>query len=378
MRLLFVIGTLQNAGTPTHLVELLRGLDRQRFSIEVCCLQKVGGLVPEVEALGVPVHDLRLPILYHPAFLPRLAALVRHVRRFRPDVVHTYLFSADVFGSLMARLGGAPAVVTSRRMDTSQDAWRRTRAYRVANLWTDRIVTPSEAARQACLRAERVDPAKVLTVYNGIDLRRIDRAAPATDLPQGRGPWIGTVGHLNPIKGHRTLIEAMPAIRARHPEAQLLLIGGGLLRESLGRRVHEVGLGRAVHFLGVRTDVPSVLKRLDLFVQPSDSEGMSNALLEALAAARPVVATRVGGNPEVVRDGVDGLLVPPADPAAMARACGDLLADRARLEAFGREGRRRAEALFTVERMAARMTEVYLGVAGPPGHAEAVGAGGTA
>jgi len=378
MKILFVIGTLQNAGTPTHLLELFRSLDRRRLEIEVCCVQKIGGLVPEVEALGIPVHDLRLPILYHPAFLPRLAGLARHVRRFRPDVVHTYLFLADVFGSLVARLAGAPAVVTSRRMDTSKDLPRRTRAYRAANRWTDRIVTPSEAARQACIRAEGADPAKVVTVPNGVELARIDAAAPAEDVAGGEGPWIGTVGHLNPIKGHRTLVDALPVIRARHPRAQLLLAGEGMLRESLEQRARDLGLSDAVHFLGVRRDVPSVLKRLDLFVQPSHSEGMSNALIEAMAAGRPVVATRVGGNPEVVRDGVDGLLVPPADPEAMGRACADLLADRSRLEAFGREGRRRVEALFTVERMAAGMTEVYMGLVGDARQAQAVGAGGKA
>ena len=357
MRLLMLIGDLGRSGTPVHLYELLRRLDSGRFDIEVCCLDKSGELVPLVEELGIPVHDLKLPIIYKPGFLRGFLRLRKMIRQRPPDLVHTFLFISDTFGAMIARWGGAHRVVTSRRMMVTDDAPRRVALYRMTNRWVDRIVTPSLAARNACIEAEGVAPDRVVTVYNGIDLDRIRSAADCEDFPSGQGPWIGTVGHLKRLKGQQTLINAFSGIREQFPGAGLVIVGDGPHRPALEARAAELGGG--VHFLGARNDVPAVLSRLDLFVLPSDSEGMSNALLEAMGAGCAAVATKVGGNPEVLQHGVQGLLVPPGRPGPMAEACLSLLKDPELRARMGRAGEKRVAERFTVDRMAAQMGDLY-------------------
>jgi glycosyltransferase involved in cell wall biosynthesis len=359
VRILFLTGTLELAGTPVHLFELVRRLDRAEFDVEVCCTRRSGPLLERFEEIGVPVHDLDLPIVYRPSFLPRLARVTAMVRRRRHDLVHASLFVPDVFGTLAARLGGAARVINSRRMMPADEAPRRRTAYRLANRWVDRIVTPSEAVRRSCVQHEKVAPERVVTVPNGIDPRRVRDAEPAADLPAGPGPLLLTAGGINPLKGHDTLVRALPHILSRFPAARVAVAGDGPLREPTAALAERLGVRGALHLLGVRRDVPGLLRRADLFVQPSDSEGMSNAVLEAMAAARAVVATRAGGNPEVVEDGRTGLLVPPRDPEALARACVELLGDAPRRAAMGHEGSARIDRHFTVERMAERMAAFY-------------------
>ncbi len=161
------------------------------------------------------------------------------------------------------------------------------------------------------------------------------------------------------MKGHSTFVKALPQILSRHPHAQVVIAGDGPLRDELQEQAGALGVAEAVHLLGVRDDVPELLQRLDLFVLPSNSEGLSNALLEAMANRLAVVATSVGGNPEVVDHGVTGLLVPPRDPEAMADACSDLLDNPERLEDMGRRGEERVEEKFTVQRMAVEMGAFY-------------------
>lgn len=359
IRVLYLIGSLDRGGTAVHLTELVRSLDPERFAVEICCLGQAGPLADRVRERGVPVHALGVPVVYRPGFAAGMLRLRQLVRRERYDLVHGLLFAADVFGTLAARLGGAPLVVNSRRMMPADEMPRRRRAYRLANRWVDRSVAPSEAVRRSCMELEGLAPERVVTIYNGIDPDRIRGAEPAADLPAGDGPWILTAGGINPLKGHDTLVRALPAILARLPAARIAVAGDGPLREQVVQLADSLGVRHGLVLLGVRSDVPALLARADLFLQPSDSEGMSNAILEAMAAGRAVVATAVGGNPEVVEAGSTGLLVPPGDPDALARATIELLEDPERRRMMGARGSARVDRKFTVVRMAESMAAAY-------------------
>src|SRR6185503_1026864 len=202
-------------------------------------------------------------------------------------------------------------------------------------------------------------------VPNGIDLSRFDALAkndPDPPLPPLRPGSVRLAAvasmHL-PDKGHDDLLEAAQALEARGLRADWLLVGEGALRPTYEARARELGLGESIHFLGRRADVPAVLARVDLVVHPSWAEGFPNAVLEAMAAARPVVATRVGGTPELVIEGVTGHLVEPRQPRALAETIAFALADRKRLRALGRRGRARVESSFSAEQMTRAVEALY-------------------
>ena len=230
------------------------------------------------------------------------------------------------------------------------------------------------------LAADGVPAARTTVVHEGIDVDRIERAPRLDlhrefDLPPGC-PVAGNVAALAPHKGQRHLVDAAALLVREIPDARVLIVGAGELAGALARRIRRLRLERRVILTGFRSDVPSVLKGLDLFVMSSITEGLGTSVLDAMAAGLAVVGTRAGGIPESVVEGETGLLAPPGDAPALARAIACLLRDTARRRAFGAAGHRRARAAFSAERMVGETAAVYAAVAatrpaanraGPPG-----------
>jgi glycosyltransferase involved in cell wall biosynthesis len=209
-----------------------------------------------------------------------------------------------------------------------------------------------------------------VTVHEGIDLQHVD-AAPAVNVHETfwlphHAPVVGNVAALVPHKGQRYLVDAAHLVVQALPDARFLILGEGELRDHLERRVHDHHLEKHVFLPGFRTDVLGCMKSFDIFVMSSVTEGLGTSLLDAMACARPIVATRTGGIPEVVDDGVTGLLVPPRDPHALARAIVTLLSDADLRQRFGQAGLQRVRQRFTVERMVAGTLAVYARLAGRP------------
>jgi glycosyltransferase involved in cell wall biosynthesis len=226
---------------------------------------------------------------------------------------------------------------------------------------TDLILANSEAVKQDVVRQERVAPSKVRVIYNGIESSRYaveaDQALRSSlGIPDRT---VGVVARLVDYKGHRFFLEACPEIRRRHPAVTFLLIGDGPDRSELEDYVRTLGLERSVRFLGSRPDIPELLSVLDVVVLPSLEEGFPNAVLEAMAAGRPVVATRVGGVPEAVVHEKTGLLVPPRDPSALADAVNCLLGDAGRRADMGRMGQKRVSEFFSLSRLVGEMEDLY-------------------
>jgi glycosyltransferase involved in cell wall biosynthesis len=298
----------------------------------------------------------------------------RVVKRLAPDVIHAHDPHGVAMASLALSLGAgsatagrAPALVASRRVDfhlkgNSFSRWK----YRQV----DCFIAASEAIRQM-LVADGLPPAQTVTVHEGIDVDHV-LAAPRVDvheaffLPHG-APVVGNVAALVPHKGQRYLIDAAHLVVQQVPDARFVILGEGELREHLEKQVHEHHLEKHVLLPGFRTDVLGCLKAFDLFVMSSVTEGLGTSLLDAMAASRPIVATTAGGIPEIVEDGVNGLLVPPRDQHALADAIVRALKDADLRRRMGEAGFARVNERFTVERMVAGTAAVYARVA-PSGH----------
>ena len=319
-----------------------------------------GALYRRAEAAG----DL-YPLAPHgDADLPAAWRLRRLVRDLAPDVIHAHDARAIAAATLARSLAGraAPPLVASRRVDfhVGSNVFSRWKYRRV-----DRFVCASSAIRDM-LAGDGVPPARTTVVREGIDCDLIERA-PALDLhrefdlPPGC-PIAGNVAALVPHKGQRHLVDAAARLVLDVPEARVLIVGAGELEGALASRIRRLRLDGKVILTGFRSDVPSVLKGLDLFVMSSVTEGLGTSVLDAMAAGLAVVGTRAGGIPESVVDGETGLLTPPGDAPALARAMAGLLRDAARRRAFGAAGRRRARARFGVDRMVDETAAVYAAV----------------
>ena len=300
--------------------------------------------------------------------------LARVVKRLQPDIVHAHDAHGVAMASLALSLGGAtgaggPSLVVSRRVDfhlrsNSFSRWKHRQV--------DCFIAASEAIRQM-LVADGVSPERTVTVHEGIDVDHV-RAAPPVNVHEvfwlpHNAPVVGNVAALVPHKGHRHLIEAARLVNRQMPDVRFIILGEGELRESLERQVREYHLEKHVFLPGFRTDVLGCMKGFDLFAMSSVTEGLGTALLDAMACERAIVATRTGGIPEVVEDGVTGRLAAPRDHAAMAQLLLALLADEDMRRQMGTAGLARVQARFTVERMVMETAAVYARVAGTR-HAE--------
>lgn len=296
------------------------------------------------------------------ADLGMVGRLLGLIRRERPDLVHLHSRrGADTWGGLAARLAGVPCVL-SRRVDNPESRLAVALKYRLY----DHVITISEGIRQVLL-AEGLAPGRVSCVRSAVDatpyLAPVDRVAfEAEFAPVGLRPGgliIGIVAQLIPRKGHRHLLAALPALVAAHPGLQVLVFGQGPLEAELRADVAARGLAAVVHFAGFRHDLPRWLGGLDLLVHPAEMEGLGVSLLQASAAAVPIVTCRAGGLPEAVQEGVTGLLVPPADVPALGAAVGRLLADGPLRRQLGAAGRARVLAEFSIDGMVEGNLAIY-------------------
>jgi glycosyltransferase involved in cell wall biosynthesis len=299
-----------------------------------------------------------------------MLGVVRFARllgRLRPDVVHGVLPHAYVVGAVAAWLAGVPVVVAGRR---SLANFKRGRpVYRLAepvvNRWTDLVIANCHAVREDTLASERLDPGKVVVVHNGLEVTRYDapvdpelRAA----LQVGPGSVVIVVANLIAYKGHTFFLKAWAEVCRAWPDAVALLVGDGPERAALEALARELGVAERVRFLGSRTDVPALLAISDLLVHPSTEEGFCNAILEAMAAGRPVVATDVGGNREAVVDGETGLLVPSRAARPLAAAIASMLERPDLAKRMGIAARQRVAAEFDRSVMVRRYEDVYDGL----------------
>ena len=360
--IVFVVDDLNLGGAQRQLVELVIALPRDRYEAHVISLS--GTKCACVEALragGIAFTCIAQSGKWSwSAFLRLYGAL----RRLRPALVHTGLFTADLYGRLAARLAGVPIVVSTVHSVDLDKPSRYVIVDRLLRRLTDRFITTAGAVRTVLGEREGVPAQRTTVIYNGVNLREFSPASSNGHLREELGwsggePLIGIVGRLAPVKDHETFLYAAALVRQAVPRARFVIVGDGPLRIALHHLVDRLDLGGHVRLTGSRAEVASVYDALDLLVVSSRYEGCCRVILEAMAMGKPVIATAVGGNPELVLAGQTGLLVPPEDPRHLADAILELLDYPERARAMGRAARHRAEQRFSLERMVEETDRVY-------------------
>jgi glycosyltransferase involved in cell wall biosynthesis len=358
-RVLHVITSLDADGAQTLLMDFASRCPEYRYRNLVAFLVGKGALTAEPRYAGVAVADLTRAGAFDFRSLFRLVGLMRSQRI---DLVHTHLVHGGIMGRIAARLAGVRRVVTTRHYGTEEK--ERSLLYRLEDRMTrrnDRVIAISQAVRQHLADRRIARPERVRVVHNALDQHLFGNDPPPPRSGPGRPPVLGSIGRLRPQKGFSHLLDAVRLVRAEHPGTTLEIVGDGPLRRDLECRCRELDLADAVRFLGAvpHSRIPQRIDGWDLFVLSSVWEGFGMVLIEAMARARAVVATRVEGVMEVVEEGVTGLLVPPSDAPALAAAVNELLRDTERRSAMGRAGRERALRLFSMERFVEQTIAVY-------------------
>ncbi len=364
-----LVNILALGGAEGQFLERLRTLDRHRYRPLVTVLKPEGPHLDELRRLGIEPQPLPLPPSFaHPSTAWAVARLAASIRREGVRLVHAQDFYTNLLAVPAARLAGAKVIVS--RLDLAH--WHgpnRRRALAWASRLADRIQVNALAIQRQLVAEERLEPARIALIPNGIDLARFDARsseAPAAPLPVPADARVAiVVANLHPVKGQEDLIDALAALAERHPRLHLVLVGEGEQRGFLAARVAGHGLGDRVHLAGHRTDVPALLARAHVLVSSSHAEGLSNSVIEGMAARLPVIATAVGGTPELIADGKTGLLVPPKAPEALARALARVLDDDDLARRLGNAARRFVEQELSVARMARSFAALYDAVLGP-------------
>ena len=356
-----VIGNSVIGGAERHLLDLVQGLVRSGAEVEVIC-PRPGPLTQHLTKLGVPVQCIEMvypwPGDEYVLDSKAVQALAVVFGEKRPDVVHSHLYPAHLHASLAAQEVGIPAIV-----HTAHTIIVRPGDVLLSHTTAARTIAVSQAAARL-LEEAGVPPERIEVIYNGVgpehfedESEEIERTRAALNL--GPGPTIGTVARLSREKGIDILLRAMQRVVPSFPGVTVLVTGDGPQAAELHQLADELGLYETVRFLGARTDIPVLNRLLDAFVLPSREEACPMALLEAMAAGRAAVATRVGGTPEVVTDPIEGWLVPPDDPEALAQGLLLLLENPTRRAEMGTAAQRKVARQFTLDRMVHETLSFY-------------------
>lgn len=344
-------------GGEAQLLHLAEGLSR-RGHVCIVAGQPASPLLERAAEKGLKTVAVTMPSEWS---LSAVLFLARILKRERVQVIHMHASHACTLGGWAARLAGVPVRIISRRVDFSV---RSNPFRRLKYQWgVDRIVAISEGVRSVLI-GDGLDPNRIEVIRSGIDPRPFDPNYPAgmarleLGIPD-QSPVVGCVAHFADHKGHRYLIEAAARVAAAVPDVRFLLVGEGELRPQIERQIKELKLEKHVILTGFRNDIPRLLAAMDIVVLSSHLEGLGTSLLDAMAMARPVIATRVGGIPEMVEDGVTGRLVPPRDPAALAGALIELINRPDERKRMGEAGRVRMLSMFSAEAMVAATEAVY-------------------
>ncbi|MEW6756095.1 MAG: glycosyltransferase family 4 protein [Candidatus Latescibacterota bacterium] len=372
IRVLQVVTRLAVRGVPRHVLDVAAGLDPERFEVEVLAGASEPGegeLWEEARQRGVSTHYL--PWLCRPVNPWRdalaLEGVYRWIRHGRYDIVHTHISKAGILGRLAARWAGVPGVLHTYhgQVEEVRGGGLASRLFlaceRRAARWCDLLIAVSTGTAQQCLACGIGRPEQYRVIHNGIEVSRFAQVqrGPSPLGGSGPGPHIGTIGSLTPEKGIEVLLRALPGLVPDWPHVQLHVVGDGRLRAALESLAERLGVRGRVHFPGIVADVRPYLAHFDVLAMPSLQEGLPTVVLEAMAAGCPLVASSVGGIPEIVEQDRHGILVPAGDAPSLEEALRTLLEDPARRVRLGRAAQERVQATFDLGSMLERLATEY-------------------
>jgi len=362
IRILHLTTDSRIGGTEKNIISLVTRLHKDRYENIVVALMSGGEMVERLRGSGIEVECLGMRNKFD---LPAVFKLFRILREKKVDILHTYLFHANILGRIMGRLAKVPVIISSIRV-------MEKRRY---HLWLDRLTNGMvdvetcvcEAVREYTLEKAGIRPDKLVTIANGIDIGEYNLGMNLEEEKrklsiESNYPVLGVVGRLHEQKGHVYLLEAMAVILEKYPKAVLLIVGDGHLKRKLEEACFKLHINEAVKFLGLRKDIKNLMALMDVFILPSLWEGMPNVILEAMVLGKPIVATRVGGAEELIEDGVTGLLVPPFDEGALAKAIIDILTREDKGRELGETAKGEVERKFPLEAMVRKTEKLYRGL----------------
>lgn len=361
-RILLVIPTLDRGGAEKQLALLACGLPKSEFEVHVCTLTREGPVAQRLSEADIPVHSIHKRAKLDPLALMRLTSLMR---RIKPNLVHTWIFAANAYGRVAALRAGVRVTIGGERC---VDTWKNQIELSIDRYLAKRsrcIVTNSSGVRDFYSK-HGIAASKFEIIPNGIAMPRDvemknktkDAWAEELDLPAS-AHWIGAIGRLWPQKRLKDAIWAMDIIKVVRDDVYLLIVGDGPERKKLERYAWQTKMEDRVRFLGERRDVPALLPHLSLCVLASGYEGQSNAIMESMTAALPVVASDIPGNRDLVKEGETGYLFPVGDRGEFARCINRVLSDSAKAKQLGQQGAERMREGFTIEQMVSRHAELY-------------------
>ncbi len=353
------------AGVEEHVLQLLAGLDRKYFRPHLVCTPELAELAKNDIPADVPVLTLHLDRF---GDISGAGQFLGALRKWKIQLLHSHMFRASFFASPLGWLARVPVVVeTAHVREVWRKSWKANYAIdRFASRFVDRTIAVSGAIARYLVEEKGISAGKITVIPPAPVLRRLPSEGLSREqrkLALGFQPsdlLLVLAGRLEPQKGHKVLIEAMPAVLREFPNARLVFLGSGSLREPLEHLVEEKGLGGCIQFAGYQTEVLRWFAAADLSILPSFFEGLPMTVLESLAAGCPVVATAVDGTPEVVLDGKTGLLVPPGDPGQLSQAVISMLRDREGALRMAQAGHEYVTSNFSVEKLIERTQAVYL------------------
>ncbi len=365
IKILFVIDQLSLGGAERHLIQVLQRMDRRTFEPHVWVLHGKWDLLPEVEASGIPFERLNIPNIFSWQALRAVPRWIVRIRREKFQIVHTYLFAANIYGQFLAWLAGVPVRISGRREMVTWMGREHIAVTRLVNRTVHHWIAVSHAVARNVSQIEHLPRRKIAVVPNGVDLRRftpenrVNGFFREAAIPEG-APLILNVGSYRPVKGQLTFVHACQRVVAQRPDVHCAIVGEP--REPVLSRLKAAlkqGGADHIHLLPPTNQMPQIYPRASLLVVSSLFEGFSNTILEAGASGVPVVATAVGGNPEAVVEDLNGRLVPAENPDQMAAVLLFLLNHPSKLKALKKTARRYVEQHFSLEKMVRRMEKWY-------------------
>ncbi|MEG6523544.1 glycosyltransferase family 4 protein [Desulfotomaculum sp. 1211_IL3151] len=355
-------------GMKNHLINLIRHTDKNKFSITVACPPSTA-LWDELYQMGVNL--IPIPLAGEISLSKDYAVirtLVKYLHQSRTTIMHAHSSKAALVGRIAGIIARTPVIVFTAHNSIFYEEWPgwKKKIYatveKILARFTDRIITVSDALKQELVEKEEISLSRLTTIYNGIEIEKFNQEFDKEEIKKElklppSGVVIGTIARLAPQKGVAYLLKAASLLKEYN--ITLLIVGDGPLRQQLEEEALELGLGNRAIFAGMRENIEEIYAVLDIFVLPSVTEGLPLAILEAMAAAKPVVATRVGGVPEAILEGKTGLVVSPKDPEALAVALAGLLGERELLSRMGKNGLKHVNDKFTITLMVQKTLDLY-------------------
>ncbi len=353
--------TSEPGGSETILVNISKNIDTNEYRSHVCLLEE-GWLSNQVQDIGINLSVIENKRSYDPIFLAKLISLIRQEK---VDLIHAHEFMMNVYGSVAAKITSIPMIGTIHGKGYFTNKKSRILAYKLAISLCSQMIAVSENLRKYIIKELKLkDASKIVTMYNGIDLKKYSVKNTYCNIRNELGISsntliVGIVGSLFTVKGVSYLLEAVKEVVTCFPNFRLLIVGEGDQESTLKNKVISLGLQNIVDFLGFRNDIPEVLSLFDIYICSSLSEGLPLSVVEAMAASKPVVATNVGGLPEIVIDNETGYLVEPRNSAALAEKISILLQNKSLREQMGIRGRKITEEKFSLKTMIDNYQNLY-------------------